>query len=415
MVTHIIHPTDMAGIPTQYSPARRVGRDPSGVLWCCYSDHDGGGTYQIYVSYSTDEGETWTEEAVTTAAAGDIQQNPSFTPDSTGAIHVVWEGEGIGIAVGNRRNIGYRRRAAGGAWDAELALSNLDNYQTSPNIAIDGLDTIHIAWRGRGWGVNVVDYNIQYRNRTIAGVWDPVLAAVPTGITDNSENQLTDTGTLAVDSANTLHIVWSGLNWGVNVGDYNLQYRSRSAAGVWTPLLAADPTGLTDLAFWQHMSCIAIDSNDNLHVAFYAEWGFGAIWDIFYLECIAGVWQAVVQLTFTAGAGGWDDYQPSISVDAADNIHIVWYGNGYGANPMTYDLLYIARGNGTWLAVVILSDTAIDQYNPILLSSRWPANNITTLGFELIWTNILVATGTQLTYMLADLEVESSPATNITR
>jgi len=352
---------------TAFNPGRHFARASDGTLWCCYAGPDGGGVNQIFLSYSLDNGVTWTELPAVTAAARD-QENPSIAIDSLDNINIGWHGQ---IAVADWE-IYFRQRTAAGVWGAIEAVTAVVQRQRAPSIAVDSADNVLMVWVGTGWGGNPLFRNVQFRMRSVAGVWTPALANPPIGVTDIASDQLWDSATIAIGAADTAHIVWSGQGWGVNVGDYNLQYRTRSVAGVWTPALAGAPTGLTDLATWNHMPCIALDlSGIDVRIAWYAETLFGAIWDIFFMETIAGVWQAPVQLTAMGGAG-WDQYQPSISVDLSDDIHIVWHGNGWGVNVIEYNLQYLKRTAGVWGAQEALTDRAFDQYFPSLIWAFHP-------------------------------------------
>jgi len=78
---------------TKCNNQQKLARKSNGDLWCVYYRSDG--TYsQIYASYSTDGGETWTEEQV--CSGSDNQYNPSIAIDSSDNIHVVWYGKGWG-------------------------------------------------------------------------------------------------------------------------------------------------------------------------------------------------------------------------------------------------------------------------------------------------------------------------------
>jgi len=355
MPFYVVKTPNNEGEATAFSPGRHFACASDGTLWCCYAGPDGGGINQIFLSFSLDDGVTWTELPAVTAAARD-QENPSIAIDSLDNINIVWHGQ---IAVADWE-IYFCQRHWSGVWGALETITAVVERQRSPSIAIDSADNVHIVWVGNGWGVNVLFRNVQYRMRTAAGVWQ---AQEP--ITDIASHQLWDSASIAIDAANIVHVVWSGLGWGVNVADNNIQYRQR-AAGVWG---VQEP--VTDLATWNHMPCIALDLTGNVHIAWYAETLWGAIWDIFYGERIAGVWQAHVQLT-NEGGSGWDQYQPSIAIDTSDDVHIVFHGNGWGVNTLNYNLQYFKRTGGVWGAREALTDRAFDQGYPSLIWAFHP-------------------------------------------
>jgi len=103
---------------TGHNHARKLARKSNGDLWCVYYRSDG--TYnQIYVSYSTDGGESWNEEQVTSATAN--QQNPSIAIDSGDNVHVAWDGLGWG---GNPtyQDIQYQKRTT--TWQAQEGITD---------------------------------------------------------------------------------------------------------------------------------------------------------------------------------------------------------------------------------------------------------------------------------------------------
>jgi len=343
---------------TAFSPSRKLARTSTGVLWCCYAGPwVVPGVMQIFVAYSVDDGVTWVEEQITTA---DVrrQQYPSIAIDSADNVHLVWRD----YAIATTSDVFYRRRTAAG-WDAieQLTATAPGDWQSAPSIAIDSADNIHIVWLGEGWGANPTRMNVQYRQRTAAGAWQ-----AQESVTDIAVDQRSHSASIAIDIANVVHVAWMGQGWGANPGVHNIQYRQR-VAGVWGAQEA-----ITDLATWQHMPCIALDSLGNVHVAWYAEFApWASVWDIYYRERVAGVWQAIVQLTNVAAAG-CDQYQPSIAIDSSDNIHIVWYGNGWGVNTFEYSLQHLKRTAGVWEAREPLSDRAWGQMHPVLIWAFHP-------------------------------------------
>ena len=72
-----------------------------------------------------------------------------------------------------------RLRTSGGVWQAQEKVTDINADQFSPSIAVDYLDNVHVVWYGTGWGTNTAFDNIEYRMRTISGVWQSLV-----GLTD---------------------------------------------------------------------------------------------------------------------------------------------------------------------------------------------------------------------------------------
>lgn len=80
-----------------YPGTKKLSRTSDGVLHTVYYRSDGQ-YLQIYHSYSSDNGETWTEEALTSESYN--QTYPAIAVDSNDYLHVVWSDSG---------NIKYRK------------------------------------------------------------------------------------------------------------------------------------------------------------------------------------------------------------------------------------------------------------------------------------------------------------------
>ena len=343
--------SDVLSSSTAYCYQRKLARASDGTLWCVYHRSDGT-YYQIYVSYSTDGGETWIEEQVTKVAGH--QYWPSIAIDGEDNVHVVWHGVGWGSNP-SYENIQYRKRTSSG-WQAQEAVTDKDNTQCFSSIAVDSEGNIHIAWCGKGWGSNPDYYNIQYRKRTSSG-WQPQEA-----VTDKDEGQTNVS--IAIDSNDNVHVIWKGPGWGSNPSYYNIQYRKRTSSG-WEKQEA-----VTDKDEHQVNPCVAVDSEDNVHVVWHgAGWGSNpSYYNIQYRKRTSSGWQA--QEAVTDANNG--QYNPSIAIDNEDNVHVVWRGLGWGANPSYYNIQHRKRTNTGWERQEGLTDAHTDQYYPNLIWALHP-------------------------------------------
>jgi hypothetical protein len=323
--------------PTVYNSQRKVAVDSTGRIWVTYMRLmavTAGGNYEmICAAYSDDGGATWTEEQVTDLQAN--QQQPSIAIDSDDVVHLVWTGTGWGVHTA-RYNIQYCKRD-GGAWGAVTQLTDIDTPpgQNYPVIAVDSDDYLHVAWTGDGHGVNTGFVNVVYRQYTDA--WQAVES-----VTDLAgESQL---GTsIAIDSDDVVHLVWSGTGWGVESGFYNIQYRQRTGAG-WQA-----QEGVTDEDDHQQHCCLAVAPSGVAHVV----WDFGAIHgstNIRYRQRTGAGWQ--VRETVTDE----DTYQmePVISLGGGA-IHVAWAWEYDDGADFWIDTAYRKRTGGSWSAVEMLT------------------------------------------------------------
>ena len=190
---------------------RDIAIDRDGKLWVVYSKKPAGVNYhQIFAAWSTDNGQTWTEEQVT-AVNNKHHFFPALAIDAFDNLHIVYTSTGR-APFPFRWGVFYKRRGLGG-WEAEetVALLDVNNPgQDYPTIAIGVADTIHVVWAGLGWGTHPTIKNIQYRAK-IGGTWGTVEQ-----VTDMAGIQ--DCPSMAIDSYGGVHVAWNGLGWGINTG-----------------------------------------------------------------------------------------------------------------------------------------------------------------------------------------------------
>ncbi|MFC1864564.1 hypothetical protein ACFLYG_01895 [Chloroflexota bacterium] len=305
------------GVPstaTIPSGARNLVRKSTGELWCVYFrviDY----TTQIFGSYSTDGGDNWIEEQISFGAGS--QRNCSIAVDSQDNIHVAWQGMGWGNEISSY-NIQYRKRTS--SWQPQEAVTNKGDQQACPVIAIDDEDNVHVIWQGKGWNANPGFDNIQCRKRTDS--WQTQEA-----VTDKNQHQRSPS--VAIDGAGNVHVVWSGIGWGANSNIDNIQYRKRTDS--WQA-----QENVSDKPDFQWAPCIAIDTNDNVHVVWYGDGWAPHVGDhqILYRKKVSSSWQLQEQLT----AVNYAQNDPSIALDKDGNVYVVWSGLGWGTYPYNYNI-----------------------------------------------------------------------------
>jgi len=367
---------------TAYNGKRSLARKSNGDLWCTYSRSDGT-TQQIYCAYSTDGGENWNEEQVTNQTAGNDQGYPSIAIDSSDNVHIVWQGLGWGTNTGYT-NIQYRERTT--SWQTQEAVTDEANVEISyPSIAIDSSDNIHVAWTGRGYLPEFTASNIQYRKRTIEG-WQTQEAVTVEGIDQFCPS-------IAIDSADNIHVVW------VEGSVLSVQYKKRTTSWQTQEAVTEEGYSYDDLS---SSPSIAIDSADNIHVVWRA-WNCGTNSDYFNIQYRERTtsWQTQEAITDIA-AEQWD---ASIAIDSSDNIHVAWRGRGWGTNTTKYNIQYRERTT-SWQTQVGITDRAYNNQYPILIWALYPTvstvkTNIPKTGYALVWSG-QDADGYKVEYFASD-------------
>ena len=180
------HSINCIAIDGQYNASNNLSyASVSDTHFCTYNKVVSG-VQQIFIAYSTDGGETWTPEQVTTLA--DVRgaynkYGSSCAVDINGTgLHLVYASKGYGPTANRRagRTMMYKFRDASGVWSAEQVTGSVAEEVTyrqyyQPCIAIDSSDNVHMACiYGNsyssffGWTTYLINY---VKRNSITGVW----------------------------------------------------------------------------------------------------------------------------------------------------------------------------------------------------------------------------------------------------
>ncbi len=255
--------------------------DSAGNIYAAYSKFDLLGNYQLYFAKSTDGGGTWAEELILGAVSANLLY-PSIAVDSLDNVHLVFPADIVNPSSLNTGVYYMKRHPVAGWGTVQSIFDNGTNIQEFPDLAVDGADTVHVVWAGSGHGANVTRQQVMY-------------VPITGGIIGASVQ-------------------------------------------------------LTDVAYHQYNPRIAVDSVGKLHVAWASSGGFGthlAIANhIDYIKRTAGVWGAVIDLT-----DDWDystprSYLADIVLDAGDNPIFV-YNCKYLYSGYSNNTIWIRKYTGT--------------------------------------------------------------------
>jgi CARDB/BNR repeat-like domain len=215
-------------------------------------------------------------------------------------------------------------QAAQADWTPIKRLTWTSGGSYEPVIAISSNGHIHIVWSDDTPG----NAEIYYKRSTDGGT------------TWSSARRLTWTSgqsygpATAIDSNNTIHIVWRD----DTPGNAEIYYKKSTDEGTtWSSVQR-----LTWNSVYSITPALAIDSNNNIHVVCRDDTpGNG---EIYYRRSTDGgtIWSSFKRLTWTSGSSEY----PAIATDSSNHIHVVWHDFTPGAPEIYYKRS--TDGGATW-------------------------------------------------------------------
>jgi len=387
---------------TAYNGGRKIVRGSDGTLYTVYRyKYSNGGYNNIRFAKSTNNGVLWTYTNVSTDT-GYNQNYPSIAINSTGGLHIVWGGTYSGSTTNEQ--IRYSKSSDGGVtWANPITIGvYTTRAQSVPSIAVDGNNNMYVVWHGGNSGAGATN-QIRFSKSTDGGTtW-----SAPVNITTSigGTYYLQQYPSIAIDNSNNLYVVWNGRYSGSSPGSlYHIRF-SKSTDGGTTWSAPINISTLTT-AYDQLNPCIALDNADNLRVVWYG-------------RAVAAIAQTQIRYTASTNGGAtwsapynisrniaYNQQYPSIAVDNGNNIHVVWQGLHAGST--TNNQIRYSKYTASWSAPSNLTITTSYVSNfPNLLWSNYPnisgiETNIPQTGYALVYgadyNNTIYLNSTDLTW-----------------
>ena len=289
-------------------------------------------------------------------------ENPDIVVDSTGRRHVVW----IDYTPSPLENteIIYKHSALAAPWSPPVRVTWTKSTSAAPVLAVDSNDTIHLVWEE--WVVD--NWDLFYKHTTDSGsTW-----SITQRLTWNPGGSVLPV--MAVDSNDYIHLVWEN-----GIGSQSVVYHKISTDGgnTWSKIsrLSVPLNGL-------RFPDIAADQVGGVHIVW--EHPFSGNTDIMYKTSTDSgmTWQTPQRLTWTSGYAG----SAKIAVDLSGGIHICYIDDTPGNNEIFYKestdtgTTWLPPVRVTWNNVSWTNDNqiAVDKNNSVHIvwqNSTWnPAN-----------------------------------------
>jgi hypothetical protein len=317
-----------------FGPAVAIDQnDTIHVVW--YDDTPGNS--EIYYKKSTNGGVTWSANQRLTWTAG-YSADPAIAIDSSGSIHIVW----CDNTPGNNE-IYYKRSTNGGTtWSAAKRLGATTGQSYYPAIAGDSTNGISVVWDDDTPG----NKEIYCRKSPDGGTsWNAVQRLTWT-------SGKSDMPSIAIDPSDAVHVVWEDST----TGTAGIYYKKSAAGGAsWSTAQRISSASVNSAS-----PSIASGSGGTIHVVWHAEMPENT--ELFYARSTNGgdTWNTAQRLTWNSGSSG----SPSVAIDSAQAVHIVWMDN----TPGNLEIYYRKSTNGgvAWSAVQRLTWNSGHSYFPVL-------------------------------------------------
>jgi len=316
---------------------RCMVKAPDGTLWIAGANYFAQPNRVIYAYYSIDGGLTWTYEEVVAACSALYDSNFVLLVDSDSVPIILF------VDNSNDANEGIRyvdRR--GGVWGVhELVYATTNHWGL--DAVIDATNVIHIT---------LYSNDIIYV-KGVSGSWDAPEVVDAGGGWDP---------VIAVDSTGKPYIVYSS-----NITALVLRERN----GAWGA--EEDIVGST---MWAEYPSLAIDVEDNLHVAWV---DYNADSYIFYKKRTVGVWEALIVVDEDLDSEVYGG--PSVTIDTGSTVYVIYDTERYWP-----DIRYKRIVAGVLSAEIVLDGDVIPMTGIGSLGSaiyhRYPDSGILPAGMQ---------------------------------
>jgi hypothetical protein len=340
-----------------------VVRLPNGTLCATFCGNRQPVNYNdvVYVVSSSDDGATWgapTKVSGTTKTGNNTEPNqgtfgPVIATDANNNVFVAWSGVSETSAWWQVWCTIYD----GSKWSEPTQVSrDLDTGLTTAfvDIAVDGNNNVHLVWDSSINGNETYDYE-QSRifYAKYDGTWSkPIVISKWPDATKNRNF----TPCIAVDSQNNLHVVWAETNYLATEG--KIWYTKYN--GAWQAPAEIATSSVPDIyGTYLEAPSIAIDSNNNIHVLWHGAYDNNVrVNQIWYMKYTTS-WSTPITISNVPLMNSSDQENPSIAIDSYNNVHVLWMSK-------RESVLFYSRYDSSWIAPV-----QIEDYRSTYPSFRW--------------------------------------------
>jgi len=324
----------------------------------------------------------FTDAEVISDGLSDGSQFSNIAADSAGNIHIVWSDDSDFDGAGFDTDIFYRYwNSSTDTWSDKKVVS-IDSTLTSTNgqVAVDSTGIVYVVWEDN------TDILSSGADRDIFfKIYDPAvdLWSIPVLVSTDS-TQLSYQTCIAIDSMDNLHVAWTdATNFGGSGTDYDIFYKKWfSDDQLWSPTIVISTESTVD----SYSPDIKVDDEGNIHFVWNDDTDYesaGADEDIFYKKYDAqkDIFETTQVISTESSISS---YLPSIALDKSGNPYIVWYDYTDYLGAGTDSDIFFKKWNGnlnSWSSTEVVStESDLAAYAPIVRIDQ--SNNILVVWYD---------------------------------
>ena len=277
------------------------------ITWADYR-YPSGSYNDIYYTKLDNDGNTLVDDTRLTHTDYDSCHSPAIAVDTNNNVHITWA-DWRDPEPGPCSEIYYTKLDNDGNTlvdDTRLTHTDYEISSSSPAIAVDTNNNVHITWKDWRHRNNEIYYTkLDNDGNTLVD---------DTRVTTDSASS--SSPAIAVDTNNNVHITW----WDDRDGNREIYYTKLDNKGN----TLVDDTRLTTDSAWSYYPRIAVDTNNNVHITWQDGRGrnLPSGYEIYYTKLDNNGNTLVDDTRLTADSIA--SAEPAIAVDTNNYVHITW-------------------------------------------------------------------------------------------
>lgn len=224
--------------------------------------------------------------------------------------------------------------------------------QRVPSIAVDSSNTLHVVWYGQDATYSGAnERQIKYSRSFDGGnSWSAWRNIAPVSGYSGG-SYWQEHPVIYVDGSNKIYVVWEGEDSSHSNPQIKFT-RSNDGGNFWTNWINV---GETANATNQSRPTVAVDTNGKIFIIAYGYWQSSGRQNIIYATSASGGGSSFSGWNAVSASGSYEQRHPSAAIDSGNKIHLVWReANGAGKTEIRYSKFT----SSSWSAATTVSATS---------------------------------------------------------